>query len=94
MRPIYRLFLLSLMLYAGICYAQCYDIPKSQMIGENHYVQVKKGDSFVSIAKKFGVGYEQLSAAIRVLMGLSLLKMQWCLFHHKLLFRQSVTTAS
>lgn len=63
MRPIYRLFLLSLMLYTGICYAQCYDIPKSEMIGENHYVQVKKGDNFVSIAKKFGVGYEQLSAA-------------------------------
>ena len=56
-------FLSCLFSFSGVCFAECLDIPSDQIIGENHYIRVQKGDTFVSIAKKYGVGYEQLSAA-------------------------------
>lgn len=43
--------------------ANCYDLQHGSLLGHMQYVRIKKGDTFVSLAQRYGVGYNQIQAA-------------------------------
>lgn len=43
--------------------ASCYDLSHGDLVGHMQYVRIKKGDTFVSLGERYGVGYNQIQAA-------------------------------